>query len=211
MALLNCPECGGQVSDKAGGCPHPGASMRRLHLFWLPAMLAAWGIHALVPLHIGRLWFDLPWVLAPVFGVLTLLAHIGAHSSLVEDTSDIAWLNDALRWMQPLCALLAALLLALAVDLLVNGLRGPSAEREVVLRRDYCTSHGTRIKTTTRMAQKNGKWCFDTGGLSSANARIPVAKIQRPVPLGETVNARWRSYRSIFGVADAYYQITDIH
>ena len=174
-------------------------------------MLAAWGIRALVPLHVGRLWFDLPWVLALFSGLMTLFALIGARTSLLEKASDVAWLNNALRWLQPLCALLAALLLALAADLLVNGLRGPSDEREVVLRRDYCTSYGTRIKTTTRMAQKNGKWCFDTGGLSSANARIPVAKIQRPVPLGETVDARWRGYRSIFGVADAYYQITDIH
>lgn len=174
-------------------------------------MLAAWGIHALVPLHVGRLWFDLPWALAPVFGVLTLLAHIGAHTSLVEEASDVAWLNNQLRWLQPLCALLGALVLALAADQVVNWQRGPSDEREVVLRRDYCTSHGTRIKSTTRMAQKNGKWCFDTGGLSSANARIPVVRIHRPVPLGETANVRWRSYRSIFGVANAYYQVMDIH
>ena len=25
MALFNCPECGGQVSDKAAFCPHCGA------------------------------------------------------------------------------------------------------------------------------------------------------------------------------------------
>ena len=175
-------------------------------------MLVAWGIYALVPLYAGRLWFALPWVLAPVFGLLTLLAHIGVHIYRAEEArDDVAWVNNKLRWLQPLCALLGALLLVLAVDLVVNWQRGPSDEREVVLRRDYCTSHGSRIKTTTRMAQKNGKWCFDTGGLSSANARIPVAKMQRPVPLGETAHARWRSYRSIFGVADAYYQVTDIH
>ena len=32
MALMNCPECGGQVSDKAGSCPHCGCPMA-------PAML----------------------------------------------------------------------------------------------------------------------------------------------------------------------------
>ena len=183
-----------------------------LHLFWLPAMLLAWGIHALIPLHIGRLLFDLPWVLAPVFGILTLLALIGLHVYRVEESSDdVAWLNNQLRWLQPLSALLGALLLPLAVDLVVNWQRGPSAEQEVVLRRDYCTSLGSRIKTTTRMAQENGKWCFDTGGLISANARIPIAKIHRPVPLGETARARWRSYHSILGVADAYYQVMAVY
>ena len=183
----------------------------RLHLFWLPAMLAAWGVYALVPLHIGRLWFALPWGLALFSGLMALFALIGARTSLLEKASDVAWLDKALRWLQPLCALLAALLLPLAADLLVNWQRGPSDEHEVALRRDYCTTRHHSKGRTVRTAQLRGKWCFDTGELSSADASIPVAKIQRPVPLGATVDARWRSYRSIFGVADAYYQITDIH
>ena len=184
--------------------------MQRLHLFWLPAMLVAWGVYAFVPLHIGKLWFAFPWGLALFSGLMALFALIGTRTSLLEKASDVAWLNKALRWLQPLCALLGALLLPLAADLLVNWQRGPSDEQEAVLRRDYCT---TRSPTggTRRKAQVNGKWCFDTGGLSSGDASIPVAKIQRPVPLGETVNVRWRSYHSIFGVADAYYQVTDIH
>ncbi|MBO7410627.1 MAG: hypothetical protein J6T92_01760 [Ottowia sp.] len=141
---------------------------------------------------------------------MALFALIGTRTSLLEKASDVAWLNKALRWLQPLCALLGALVLALAADLLVNWQRGPSDEHEVVLRRDYCTVVAPNWGRTIRKAQLNGKWCFDTGRLSSADARIPVAKIQRPVPLGETINVRWRSYHSIFGVANAYYQVTDI-
>ena len=106
MALLNCPECGGQVSDKAGGCPRcgcpaesampepplrPGASMPRFHLFWLPAMLAALGVYALVPLHIGKLWFALPLGLALFSGLMALFALIGTRTSLLEKASDVAW------------------------------------------------------------------------------------------------------------------------
>ena len=183
----------------------------RLHLFWLPAMLVAWGAYALVPLQIGKLWFALPWGLALFSGLMALFALIGTRTSLLEKASDVAWLNKALRWLQPLCALLGALLLALAADLLVNWQRGQSGEWEAILRRDYCTTVAPNWGRTVRKAQLNGKWCFDTGGLSSGDASIPVAKIQRPVPLGETVHARWHSYHSIFGVADAYYQVTDIH
>lgn len=30
MALIECPECFEQVSDKAGKCPHCGARIRKL-------------------------------------------------------------------------------------------------------------------------------------------------------------------------------------
>lgn len=181
-----------------------------LHLFWLPAMLLAWGIYALSPLHVARLWFGILWVLALVFGFLTLLALIGARTSLLAKASDVADLNNKLRWMQPLCALLGAMLLVLAVDLLVNWLRGPSDEREVTLRRVHCLVGSNRPRSTTAVAERKGKWCFDTGGLTVSNIDIPVARIHRPVPLDETAHARWRSYHSILGVADAYYQVTDI-
>ena len=184
----------------------------RLHLFWLPVMLVAGAVRAFVPLHVGRLWLALPWILAPVFGGLTLLALIGTHTSLLQKASDVAWLNKALRWLQPLCALLGALLLALAVDLLVNWLRGPDDEREASLRRIHCISVSNRpVHRTTAVAEKGGKWCFDSGSLSSSDIRIPAAQIRRPVPLGEAVHARWCSYRSIFGMANAYYQVRDIH
>ncbi|RMX05730.1 hypothetical protein D8I35_11170 [Corticibacter populi] len=175
-------------------------------------MLAAWGVHALVPLQAVRLWLAVPWVLALGLGGLTLLAIIGSRTSLLQKASDVAWLNRALRWLQPLCALLATLLLALAADRLVNGLRGPSGERDVVLRRVHCVSVSNRpIRSTADVAEKNGKWCFDAGGLVGSDVRIPVEQIRRPVPLGETAKARWRSYHSIFGMADGYYQIVDVH
>lgn len=187
-------------------------------------MLLAWGVYVLVPLHIGRLWLWFIWVFALVSGALTLLALIGARASLLEKASDVAELNAKLRWMQPLCALLAATLLMLAVDMLASWLRDPSDEMEIALRRVYCTSRGRF--TTTRMAQRNGKWCFATPsknitidipflgrreGYETQDVGIPVSQIPRPVALGETVNARWRSYHAIFGVADAYYQVMDIH
>ena len=117
--------------------------MQRLHLFWLPAMLVAWGVYAFVPLQIGRLWFALPWGLALFSGLMALFSLIGTRTSLLEKASDVAWLNKALRWLQPLCALLGALVLALAADLLVNWQRGPSGEWEAILRRDYCTTRAS--------------------------------------------------------------------
>lgn len=173
-------------------------------------MLVAWGVYALVPLHIGRLWFGILWVLALVFGFLTLLALIGARTSLLEKASDIADLNNKLRWMQPLSALLGALVLALAADMLINWLRGSSEEREVTLRRVYCLVSSTPPFPPSSVPESKGQWCFDTGGLTVSNIDIPVSRIHRPVPLGETAHARWYSYHSIFGVADAYYQVTDI-
>ena len=198
----------------------------RLHLFWLPAMLVAFGVYAFVPLHIGKLWFAFPWGLALFSGLMALFALIGTRTSLLEKASDVAWLNKALRWLQPLCALLGALLLALAADLLVNWQRGSSGEWEAVLRRTYCTFSRPKGGFHHRVPQLHGKWCFNTQGKDIAinlpvlgrregvemqGVSIPVRQIRRPVPLGETVNARWRSYHSIFGVANAYYQITDIH
>ncbi|MBR4876462.1 MAG: hypothetical protein IKU14_01960, partial [Rhodocyclaceae bacterium] len=165
-----------------------------LHLFWLPAMLLAWGIYALSPLHVARLWFGILWVLALVFGFLTLLALIGARTSLLAKASDVAWLNKHLRWLQPLSALLGALVLALAVDLLVNWLRGPSDEREVTLRRVYCLVSSPPPFPPSSVPESKGQWCFDTGGLTVSNIDIPVSQIPRPVPLGETARARWRSY-----------------
>lgn len=196
----------------------------RPHLFWLPAILVAWGVHALVPLHLGSMWLGLVWVSALAFGFLTLLALIGVHVYRAEEASDdLAWLNNKLRWLQPLSVLLGALVLALAADMLINWLRGPSDEQEVVLRRVYCTT-GSGI-SRTRLPQEDGKWCFDTRGRDFVidlpflgrhegydilHADIPITQMPRPVSLGETLHARWRSYHSIFGVADAYYQITDI-
>ena len=73
----------------------------RLHLFWLPAMLVAWSVYALVPLHLGSILLGLVWVSALAFGFLTLLALIGARTSLLEKASDIADLNNKLRWLHP--------------------------------------------------------------------------------------------------------------
>ena len=174
-------------------------------------MLAAWGIYALSPLHVARLWFGILWVLALVFGFLTLLALIGARTSLLAKASDVAWLNKHLRWLQPLSALLGALVLALAVDLLVNWLRGPSDEREVTLRRVYCLVSSPPLFPPSSVPESKGQWCFDTGGLTVSNIDIPVSQIPRPVPLGETARARWRSYHSILGVADAYYQVMAVY
>ena len=197
----------------------------RLHLFWLPAMLVAWSVYALVPLHLGSILLGLVWVSALAFGFLTLLALIGTRTSLLEKASDIADLNNKLRWLHPLSALLAVLVLALAADMLINWLRGPSDEQEVILRRVYCTSDSNRIPRV-RLPQKDGKWCFETRGRDTVidlpflgrhegydilHTEIPITQSPRPVSLGETLPARWRSYHSIFGVADAYYQITDIH
>ena len=197
----------------------------RLHLFWPPAMLVAWSVYALVPLHLGSILLGLVWVSALAFGFLTLLALIGARTSLLEKASDIADLNNKLRWLHPLSALLAVLVLALAADMLINWLRGPSDEQEVILRRVYCTSDSNRIPRA-RLPQKDGKWCFETRGRDTVidlpflgrhegydilHTEIPITQSPRPVSLGETLPARWRSYHSIFGVADAYYQITDIH
>lgn len=204
---------------------HAFLNNNRLHLFWLPAMLVAWSVYALVPLHLGSILLGLVWVSALAFGFLTLLALIGARTSLLEKASDIADLNNKLRWLHPLSALLAALVLALAADMLINWLRGPSDEQEVILRRVYCTSDSNRIPRA-RLPQKDGKWCFETRGRDTVidlpflgrhegydilHTEIPITQSPRPVSLGETLPARWRSYHSIFGVADAYYQITDIH
>lgn len=188
-------------------------------------MLVAWGVYALVPLHTERLWLALPWGVALMFGALTLFALIGTRTSLLQKASDVAWLNKALRWLQPLCALLGALVLPLALDLLVSWQRGPSGEWEAVLRRVYCTYHARLGGFSRKAPQLNGKWCFNTPardiainapvlgrreGYEMLGVSIPVTQIRRPVPLGETVNVRWRSYHSIFGMANAYYQVTDI-
>ena len=204
---------------------HAFLNNNRLHLFWLPAMLVAWSVYALVPLHLGSILLGLVWVSALAFGFLTLLALIGARTSLLEKASDIADLNNKLRWLHPLIALLAVLVLALAADMLINWLRGPSDEQEVILRRVYCTSDSNRIPRV-RLPQKDGKWCFETQGRDTVinlpflgrhagydilHTEIPITQSPHPVSLGETLPARRRSYHSIFGVADAYYQITDIH
>ena len=201
-----------------------------LHLFWLPAMLAAWGVYALSPLHVGRLWFMAPWILAIALALLTAafltLFLIGTHTSLLEEGSDVDWLKNKLRWLQPLCALLGALVLALALDMVISEQRGSSDEREVALRRVHCVIGGSDSTPGISVAEKDGKWCFDTRGKDIVidlpflgrhegydilHVDIPITQMPRPVSLGETVNARWRSYHSIFGVADAYYQVADIH
>ncbi|MBR4736991.1 MAG: hypothetical protein IK051_04945 [Rhodocyclaceae bacterium] len=201
----------------------------RLHLFWLPAMLVAWSVYALVPLRLGSILLGLVWVSALALALLTAtfltLFLIGTHTSLLEEGSDVDWLKNKLRWLHPLSTLLAALVLALAADMLINWLRGPSDEQEVILRRVYCTSDSNRIPRV-RLPQKDGKWCFETRGRDTVidlpflgrhegydilHTEIPITQSPRPVSLGETLPARWRSYHSIFGVADAYYQITDIH
>lgn len=192
-------------------------------------MLLAWGTYALSPLHVGRLWLMAPWILALALALLTAaflaLFLIGTHTSLLEEGSDVDWLKNKLRWLQPLCALLGALVLALALDMVISEQRGSSDEREVTLRRVHCVIGGSDSTPRIYVAEKDGKWCFDTRGkdividlpflgrhegYNILHVDIPITQIPRPVSLGETVNARWRSYHSIFGVTDAYYQVTDI-
>lgn len=70
MALIACTECAGQVSDKAGACPHCGAPVSNTAS---PELVAA--APAVIKSKGGSLW---KWVLGVPVGGFVLLMLVGS-------------------------------------------------------------------------------------------------------------------------------------
>ncbi len=81
MALIACKDCGKQISDQAGSCPHCGAPVARptmsIHNSALSGDTAKTVVTGLAA------WLITTWVSKALFGVVALicLAYFLTHSS----------------------------------------------------------------------------------------------------------------------------------
>ena len=77
MALINCPECGKQISDKAAACPNCGAPVSdRSHVMQSPIILKyakSRSIAVLLALLLGGLGIHKFYLNRPGWGVIYLL------------------------------------------------------------------------------------------------------------------------------------------
>ncbi|KKW68759.1 hypothetical protein AAV94_03105 [Lampropedia cohaerens] len=179
-----------------------------LHRFWMPAMLSAWAICELLPMSTSRWWLAAPWPVALILGGLGGLAYAGVRSRhLLQRASDAAQLQKFLHWAQPVCTLLACLLLLMAADRLMAWMRGPAMDQIVSVQRTYCIASRGRSPTNNRMAERDGRWCFDTHGRSVGHIQIAKNSVDPSVAIGDPAQAQWRSYPSLLGGSKAYYKV----
>lgn len=182
-----------------------------LHRFWMPAMLIAWAISSVVPISASKWWLAVPWFFALTLGGLSALAYGGLRSQLLQHDSDAAQLQRFLGWAHPVCTVLACVLLLLAADRLLAWARGPTMDQIVSVQRTYCLASRGRSPTSSRMAERDGKWCFDTHGRSVGHIQIAKDSVEPSVAIGEPAQAQWHSYPSLLGGPKAYYRVIAVH